>query len=197
MSEQTVQITALTPEQEAQIEVYREKYRQIGLSTKKTDREKAEKAVLDSYLYLGLEKPEFIWADDPFHGAVLAAQYAKGSTDVTDDEVKAQARSASYGSFEAYWVSFYAYIAEVLPIKADHLHKIATSIVEECGVYWTFEGLVIMTEKPTEIHIKDAKLHNTSGPAIKYASGRGIYAVNGVRKNSLMEAMLEMKYGTE
>lgn len=191
-------ISALTPEQEAQIPVYRERFRQIGLSTEPTDKAKAEAAIRRAYAYLSksgneVPDPEIVWAESPMAGQVLAAQYAKGSLDVTEKEVQEQASTASYGSFEAYWVSVYAYIAEQLPVEKDELADIAVDIVTNCGVYWTFEDLVVMTPKPTEIHMKDGALHNTTGLALAYPDSDGLYAVNGEVKNSLMEVIMAIR----
>lgn len=187
-------IDKLTKEQEAQIPVYLERYRKIGLSTEPTDFKAAETAITDSYLYQKMKAPEYIIAQDPFEGARLAAQHAKGDVNVTDEEVREQATKASYGSFNAQWVVFYAYIAEVLPVKADNLIEIVQRIIKDAGVYWTFEDLVIVSPKPTEIHMVDGKLHRTDGPALLYGTGRGVYAINGVRKNSLMEVAMQAHY---
>lgn len=191
-------ISSLTPAQEAQIPVYRERFRQIGLSTRPTDRVKAEDAIRRAYAYLAksgtdVKDPEILWAESPMAGAVLAAQHAKGDYTVTNKEIQEQASLASYGSFEAYWVSVYAFIAEQLPVQKDELAQIAVDIVEECGVYWTFEDLVILTPKPTIIKMNDSKLHSADGPALQYPNGDGLYAIDGQIKNSLMEVMLAIK----
>ena len=188
-------ISELTPAQEAQIPVYRERFRQLGLSTEPTDRAKAENAIKRAYAYLSKtgteqENPEIVWADSPMKGAILAAQYAKGDVKVTPKEVQEQASAASYGSFEAYWVSVYVFIAEQLPVKKDELADIALDIVTNCGVYWTFDDLVVLTPKPTKIEMKDSKLHSTSGMALEYPDGEGIYAINGDVKSSLMECAI-------
>lgn len=47
-------IDKLTPEQEALIPVYRDKWRAIALSTERIDREKAAEAVEKAYEILGL-----------------------------------------------------------------------------------------------------------------------------------------------
>lgn len=180
-------IEKLTKEQEAQLPIYLERYIQIGLSTEKCDRVKAEKAVADSYEYLKLAKPKFVWCDSPFKGAILAAQLAKGDENITKQEVSEQAAKASYGSFESYWISFYAFIAEQLPVKHDHLIDIIKDIATNCGVYWTFEDIVVMTEKPIAIHMVDKKLHNPTGLAIEYPDGMGIYALSGTVYPTLME----------
>jgi hypothetical protein len=55
-------------------------------------------------------------------------------------------------------------------------------LASHCGWWWPFQGAVILTEKPTQIH-RDGRnrLHNTSGPALGYSDGWGVYAVHGVR----------------
>lgn len=190
-------ISSLTPEQQAKIPEYLEKFKSIGLSTEPTDRTKAEAAILRSYEYLNKKdpanwskNPEFVWAESPIEGAVLAAQFAKGSEDVTTEEIRAQADNASFGSFDAYWVSTYSYIANELPVEVDELHEIVTDIVKECGVYWTFEDLVVMTPKPVKIAMEDEKLHSVDGMALAYGNGDGLYAYKGDRKGSLMEVVM-------
>lgn len=189
-------IESLTKEQEAQIPVYRERFREIGMSTEATDKSKAEAAIRASYEYFHklnnscVANPEIVWAGGPIEGAKLAAQYAKGDENVTPSEIQAQASQASYGSFEAYWVSTYAFIAEQLPVDKDPLVDIAIDIVKNCGVYWTFEDLVVVTPKPISIVMVDGKLHNTEGPAIAYPNGDCLYAFNGEIKSSLMEIAL-------
>lgn len=186
-------IDKLTPEQEAMIPVYLERYRELSVSCGETDRVAAEKAVRASYVHIHntnqscAKDPEFVWADGPAAGAKLAAQYAKGDLNVTTAEIQAQASMASYGSFEAYWVSTYAFVAEQLPVKKDELVDIAIDIVKHCGVFWTFQDIVVMTPKPVVIEMKNQKLHSTTGPALKYPNGEAIYAFDGEIKGSLME----------
>jgi hypothetical protein len=118
---------------------------------------------------------------------VIAAQLKAGREDVTQEEIAEQASQASYGSFEAYWVSFYAFIAEQLPVKKDNLCEIVQGIVRNCGVYWTFEDVIVVTEKPVAIHMVDKKLHNETGLALEYKDGTGVFAVNGIRYPSLLD----------
>jgi len=198
------QLKELTQAQKDLLPTYLKRFQEIGLSTTPTDKAKAEAAGRKAYDYLvdqGVKEytknPEIIWADSPWAGAKLAAQHAKGDVNVTPEEVRAQAGLASYGSFEAYWVSVYTFINEQLlpPDQKDQLALIALEIVENCGVFWTFENLIIMTPKPSEIHLKDGKFHNPEGMALRYANGDGIYALNGERKKSLMDVVLAAKNG--
>jgi len=55
----------LTPEQTALIPIYREKWRQIGLSTKPIDRPQAAAAINTAYNIIGCPKPEIIYFDSP------------------------------------------------------------------------------------------------------------------------------------
>ena len=181
-------IEKITKEQKAKIPEYLDQYLKIGLSTDPCNKAKAEKAVADSYKYQKKEVPRFVWMDSPEKGAILAAMLAKGNRDVTMEEIKQQVSKASYGSFEAYWVSTYAFIAEQLPVNKDELIDIAKEIVMNCGVYWTFEDVVILTEKPVAIHFdKDKKLHSSDGLALEYRDGSGVFAINGKRYASLLD----------
>ncbi|MFN6463460.1 MAG: DUF6745 domain-containing protein [Nostoc sp. DedVER02] len=61
-------IENLTPEQEALIPVYREKWQKIALSTERIDREKAAEAVKAAYLAIDFdyEEPEIFFQDSPY-----------------------------------------------------------------------------------------------------------------------------------
>ena len=50
-------IDTLTPEQEALIPIYREKWRAIALSTEPVDRKKAKKVITDAYAAIGKKEP--------------------------------------------------------------------------------------------------------------------------------------------
>lgn len=189
-------IDKLTPEQEAKIPLYEKQFRDIQMNTEPTDKAKAEDAVRRSYVYLAKTQkdistnPEFVWADSPMKGARLAAEILKGSKDITTEELRAQAEQAAYGTFEAYWTSVYAFIGFELPVETDELLQIVVDIVKNCGAYWTFNNLVVMTPKPSMIEVENNKLHCISGPALQYPNGDAIYAYKGERKNSLMEVIM-------
>jgi len=176
-------IETLTPEQEAKIPEYFKKFESIGLSVTPCDRVKAEKALTDAQEFLGLPVPKFIWTDSPEVAITVAAMAKKGSKNITQSDIVDQVGAASYGSFEAYWVSTYSYIANELPVQHDgKLIKIVEDIVNNTGVYFTFEGLIIVSEKPIKISMNaDKVLHNETGFALEYKDNTGIYALNGVR----------------
>ena len=87
-------------------------------------------------------------------------------------------------------MSFYAFIGEQLPVKKDELLDIVKDIVEECGVYWTFDDIVVLTDKPSSLTMDNGKLHNENGHALAYKDGTGIYAYKGNRNGTLTELKL-------
>lgn len=64
-------IDKLTPEQEALISVYDEKWRQIMYSTEPIDREKAAEAVKEAYLAIDEKEPEIRFWGSPYEAASL------------------------------------------------------------------------------------------------------------------------------
>jgi hypothetical protein len=58
-------------------------------------------------------------------------------------------------------------------------------------VYWTFEDVVVLTEKPIKIMMKDKKLHNEDGLALEYKDGTGIFAIEGNVYPSLLEMTIQ------
>jgi hypothetical protein len=61
-------ITQLTPEQEALIPVYREKWLRIAFSTERIDRQKATEAIKTAYLAIGVKEPALLFFDSPYEG---------------------------------------------------------------------------------------------------------------------------------
>ncbi|MCF2146992.1 hypothetical protein IQ276_011125 [Desmonostoc muscorum LEGE 12446] len=64
-------IEKLTPEQEALIPVYRDKWRAIALSTERIDREKAAEAVKAAYAIIPEPEPTIIFCDSPYASLCL------------------------------------------------------------------------------------------------------------------------------
>lgn len=207
------QIDKLTPGQEAKIPAYLDRYMKIGLSTERCDRPKAEEAIRALYKQMEYgDIKQFHWFENPLTGCEMAAKCAKldpalanlddaferaMSVPVQRSDLADQASKASYGSFEAYWVAFYDFVQSELPVPPHPLVDICKNIVLDCGVFWTFEGHVIVTEKPKAIRVKDNKLHSENDlPAIEYYDGTAIYAKDGKVFSSLMEMKMAEKFGT-
>jgi hypothetical protein len=70
-------ITELTPEQEALIPLYRDKWRVMALSTEQIDRQNTQETVREAYKILGLQIPEIIFCDSPFEALRLVGVRAE------------------------------------------------------------------------------------------------------------------------
>jgi hypothetical protein len=63
-----------------------------------------------------------------------------------------------------------------VPPLLEALWKIARS----SGPWWAFEGAILLTDRPCEIHLNDRhQLHSPDGPAVVYRDGWRIYAWQG------------------
>ncbi|MEH2207568.1 MAG: DUF6745 domain-containing protein [Nostoc sp.] len=67
-------IEKLTPEEEALIPVYREKWQKIALSTEQIDREKAAEVVKAAYTAINKQDPEIIFCESPYAGLKIIYQ---------------------------------------------------------------------------------------------------------------------------
>lgn len=163
-------IDKLTAEQEAQLEVYRDKWIKIGLSTERVDHDAARVAVELLYKCGGLEPPkEILFANGPKHAKKLL-----GDRSVTE--------SCVYGSHEAAWLSFYDYMQNVLGVDFDGKLDGLWAVAKTCGWVSCYDTLAIVQDRP--LHIKmdeDNRLHCENGPAILYDDGFAVYAWHGVR----------------
>ena len=104
------------------------------------------------------------------------------------DQLRGQLRDqigkAIYGHHDLYWQAWLKFGLDIGVTATDHQKEQLDALMEvgQAGWWWPFEGGVVLTDRPTELHRDNrGRLHNTKGPAIAYADGWGVYALNGVR----------------
>jgi hypothetical protein len=186
-------LTQLTPDQEAKLDVWRDKWIEIGLNTDPANREEAEKWIHEAYVKAGLEEPKEIhWTQSP-PAALL--KYARINGDLAEDApdpkpedlpdgVKSQIYNFCYGSHDACWLSSYDYLIEVCELQneCEDILKLVPliNLAKHCGWWLPYENITIACEKPQEIHLKDGVLHQDGAPAVLYRDGFSVYALNGV-----------------
>jgi len=87
--------------------------------------------------------------------------------------------NTGYGQQEAGWFSFYDFFIRETDINIGEISPLL-NLAENCSWYFPYEGVCILTEKPTSIHTdSEGRLHNPLGPAISYPDGFALYYVNG------------------
>jgi hypothetical protein len=177
-------ITELTKEQIAKFPEYVKKWTDIGLQTKPLDVEAIKKCFKKVYGAANLKVPkEFVFVASPLEGYQLTG---------TQNYVL-------YGAHDASWLSFYDFFKRECGLveetkQLEGLFELATL----AGWCWVSEDLVIVSDNPLHIHMKDKILHCENGPAILYGDGFAIYSLNGIRmkKEYVMTPAAELSVTT-
>lgn len=170
-------IEKLTPEQEALLPVYRQKWLDIGLSTEKLNKELATAAVHEMYTCAGEEIPkEIVFVNGPIEAYRLLKDRKYVST------ASEYLSSVVYGSYEAGWLAFYNFFQEVCGLKeCDPLNGLF-NVAKHCGWVSVFDDLAVVCEKPLHIKLdEDYRLHSENGPAVLFRDTFSVYVWHGVR----------------
>ncbi|MBW4468914.1 MAG: hypothetical protein KME45_00735 [Stenomitos rutilans HA7619-LM2] len=89
----TQMINQLTPDQEALIPVYQEKWRKIALSTERIDQQKAAEAVKIAYTVIDEREPEIIFVESPYAAlALITSKTREGLKSKLESEIKQKLR---------------------------------------------------------------------------------------------------------
>ena len=95
--------------------------------------------------------------------------------------VRTQIGRSAWGQHDA-WLSFFDYVDRVLDLECAQPMRGLIKVAQSAGWWWPFQGIAILTERPTELHRNTRlQLHNPTGPALLYPDGWGVWALNGVR----------------
>lgn len=217
-------IDQLTPEQEAYLPIFRQKY--IDDITVKKPFEVQKAAIERFYEFCGLPKPQHVICLPPEHCrnlmAALEILEEEGYKDLTQalkelnapfETTEAEAlvsmalkrpvpnftnrfnkkrtdtdNCLSFLWSRAYsaWLQFGKYIGAKL--DEDKL-DLFSSVAENIDACYPYENICLLIDSPLEVHWKEERLHNESGPAVRYSDGFEIYSVDGylVPKKAVME----------
>lgn len=169
-------ITKLTPEQEAKMKDYRARGIDKGLNTEQIKDDEITTIVLNVYEHI-LKKEK---VPVKIYGSPKSAwQAVIEHTGLTD---KDYIHPYLDGHLSSYYFAFYDYMHEVLGIEFDCMdnYKILRE-TQKLGNIYPFDDIAIVSRNPVEIHMKDERLHNEKGPAVRYEDDFRVYALNGVR----------------
>jgi hypothetical protein len=134
-------ITALTPEQEALIPVYREKWRAIAFSTQRIDREKAAEAIKSFYTTIGDKAPErVIFFDSPYGALSNFEQWDNligGCKTGAWDYILMANLWSPWETMRECARNFYAFNNFFLQVRRDH--EIEWTNLQD-QLFWTLKG---------------------------------------------------------
>jgi len=176
-------IEKLTPEQEALIPVYRDKWIAIGKSCEPCDLEQSKHFARLAYAAAGLKCPEnFYLVDSPLAAAKLEVQLL--GKKLESHNIKTAINNQIFGYHEAGWLSYYQFMLEVLGIQECKKLEGLIGIAENCGWWAPYDNCVIFQHRHSELHTNENHvLHNESGPAVRYRDGYSVWAISGIRVN--------------
>ncbi len=211
MTEPIKKITSLTVEQEALLDVIREKWLAFGLSTEPANRDAAEDGIRQAYLSANLRPPKhIIWVESPYAGALAlgivpqaidaAMELVQATVQdvvngkrraenrrtlsplgIDDEAVRDWWRNSTYGQHSA---GYYAYLDAMMQIGVEGLDAILGSmtVAQNAGWWWPADEFCIVTERPTQMtRDPQNRLHNENSAAILYPDGWGVYVWHGTR----------------
>lgn len=170
-------IKSLTPEQEALLPVYRDRWLEIGLSTEPTDQDAARKAVNECYTSVGLAPPE----------SILFVPSPVAALDTIQRLSPRMSRSDIYGNFcwnqhEAGSLGFYAFFHEVVGLSGMGKIVPLLNLAKVCGWVSFYDTVAVVQDRPEVIRFDDTRrLHSENGPAVQYRDGFSVYSWHGVR----------------
>ena len=99
-------------------------------------------------------------------------------------QVGSAANNDRGGALWASWVAYIAFIRDVLGWRDPVLERfeIDETLVRSCGWVWWHETVLAISDRPEQLH-RDTRgrLHNASGPAIRYRDGWALHYYHGVR----------------
>lgn len=175
-------IESLTADQQARMPEYVQQWTAIGLSTEPADRHAAGSAIFLLYSCAGLKPPQqIVWRESPF---ALLARDVSGEVSTSASLPKRRGTSECiYGQHDAGWLSFYAFMREVVGLR-DQTEKITglLALAKCAGWAMPYEHTCYVSERHNVLHRDNAgRLHCLTGAAVAYPDGWSVYAVRGVR----------------
>lgn len=147
-----------------------------GLACDDINKEQIEKAISEMYRIADIKRPLFAYVRSPMDGIKFIASQNRHIIKWYD---------CYWGQHEYNWIAFYRYFTKAKLLTYDDNDEKSLSLwetlAETCGWWWPFEKVVVVSEKPSEIHLDETgNLHRDGGPAIAYRDGWSLWFLHGV-----------------
>lgn len=167
----TKKIEKLTPEQEAAMPLYVEKWTAIGTATGPCDFEKAKAAAVKIYTAAGYPVPEiFRVAKSPIDAIKVIQELDPdlSASDIFYDMI--------FGNQEAPWLAFYDFFMTEVGVEGCEPIQGFFDLAEVCGWLNLLDEAVVFQDRPEYIKRDDeGLLHCENGPAIRYSDGLELF----------------------
>lgn len=176
----------LTPEQEAKMPEYVQKFTELGLSTLPLNpflKDELVNIIGRVYKAGGLKAPEKVeFYDSPM--AVLKAacmlKYGVDEAGITEQMLSTEQPGFIYGSQDAAWLSFYAFFKNETEVTGLDDIQPLIDLLGKCSFVLPYENICFVSQNLSKICMMNGRLHNTTGPAWSYADGFCGYSLDGV-----------------
>lgn len=176
-------LESLTPEQEATIPVFREKWLNMFYKDQSIDKELATKQVKWLYKFCNLEEPKVYFMDSPI-GCQVLIQHLKDPSKEISFKIENFESKCFYGDVSDYgWVAMYDMIQNLNFFtdydwsNFDEFKKLL-----ESGIYelYAFDEFCVVCSKPKVFQDEQNRLHCEDGPAVIFNDGFEMFFWKGI-----------------
>ncbi|WP_329083398.1 DUF6745 domain-containing protein [Streptosporangium sp. NBC_01469] len=103
-----------------------------------------------------------------------------GGSDGVEALLRRAALDAVLGQHDAPWLAFFDALGESTEVDLTPLGGVMR-VSREAGWWWPFEHVVLICERPAELHRDDlGRLHRAVGPALAFPDGFALHAWHGM-----------------
>lgn len=198
----TKKLEALTPEQEARIPEWRDKWIAIGHSTEPADWESAERGIRMQYESAEIQPPDlFIRLPSPICIPVALTALRKtpkaerARLGITRDMPIEAKLSSDWNSYlggnlwcsHSAWYTFFTDVCGLDPWSNDKERKAAEGlrlVSTSCGWWWPGREWCLIVDRPQGLHVEKtsngARLHCEDGPSMVWRDGCSVWHIHGV-----------------
>lgn len=185
-------LESLTPEQEAMIPVFRDKWLNLFYNNEGINQELATKQIQWLYTFCGKEQPEVMFMDSPL-GCQILIQKLKDGEDVKPSDINIETQkdftakdffpSSYYANTSDYgWVAFYDFFQSLEFFDYDWTNFNEFKALLQSGIYelYTFEKVCIACSIPKVKQDEQNRLHYEDGYAVVFKDGFSMTYWHGV-----------------
>lgn len=178
-------INKLTPEQEAEIGIWKERWLKIGRSCKRTNKKMMTASINALYKNLGLDSPTIVFCRNP-REMVISSLVMRGLDPEDKKLYNESLNDAWFIQWWSGWRVFYLFCQEVLGIKYDPADSeklmVWIDLCKYVHAFLAFNTHCFVSDYPYFLSWNDRnRLHSTNGPALAYHGGVFIHAIDGIK----------------